>query len=620
MPASHRPSPRRWTALSAAALIGLVCVALLLAGNRASAAPPDIPAGPPAAPPDPARLAPTAQLTPSICPRDVVIVLDRSGSMEYDPVCLGCWQRTATPDANDQPPYFNYYTYPQNGVAYTVNYTNTYVQSACNGDNAYITGAPTQPYSRTYTSGGTTYKYLIMEAELYSENNSVPDTPFRESGKGYWAIQRGDRYYDQVSNFRADPNSTTVTAGGLTPGPSDPALFVAHHPDATFVNPGPILFGMFYTLADAQSGIAPRLTYDIIFPPGWGTATSYVWLKTSSAPDIIGGSGCGTGTSHTGPTNRDCSVNDRHTMYWQVRDETTLTITPIAADTRTNDPSGDASSPSPSGLRNWTWLCLPTTLNPAHAYSLNIWAGSSGYGLDRLIVTDNPSSAGDDTNGNAVGSAVYPASGYNMGTAPVTRSSAHRAACDPCNPIFGNTVGPGTSYPTCTYYNTPMTRTDNLVASPLWKDSEAPIRNAKEAIKAFILRLDPKYDQVGLVTYNADTPQKTELECMRQHPSTCLGGSNPISFTNVLKAVEDVYADGGTYTSWGMKSGLEVLGLNPYGVSGLPPNYGRGGAASKVLIRPTPLLGAGTIAPAATIPTPALPALSLPPLKRTAAP
>jgi hypothetical protein len=507
---------------------------------------------------------------------DIAVVFDRSGSMEFDPVCLDCWERTQTAAAHagDTPPYSGYYTYPQNGVNHTVLFTNTYVQSACNGDNAYITVAPTQPYSRTYS----TYKYLIMEAEMYSENNSVPDTQFRQSGKGYWAIQRGNRYYDQTSNFRADPNSTTVTAGGLTPGSSDPALFVAHHPDATYNNPGMHALGMFYTLADAQSGNAPRLTYDITFPPGWGTGTSYVWLKTSSAPDIISGSGCGTG-SHTGPTNVDCSVNDRYTMYWQIVDSDSATMTAIAADTRTNNPSGDATS----ARRNWTWLRLPTTLNPGHHYKLNIWAGSSGYGLDRLIVTDNSSSSGDDGSG-AVGSTVYPASGFNMGTAAVTRSSAHRSACDPCNPIFGNTVGPGTSYPTCTYFTTPATATNNLVVSPLWKDSEAPVRNAKEAIKAFILRLDPKYDQVGLATYNDSAPQKTELECMRQHPSTCLGGSNPISFTNVLRDVETVYADGGTYTSWGMKSGLEVLGLNPYGVTGLPPNYGRGGAASKVMI------------------------------------
>jgi hypothetical protein len=111
------------------------------------------------------------------------------------------------------------------------------------------------------------------------------------------------------------------------------------------------------------------------------------------------------------------------------------------------------------------------------------------------------------------------------------------------------------------------------------------MRSAKEAIKAFVQRLDPKYDQVGLVTYDDATPQKTELECLRHYPATCVGGgSNPISFTNVLKALEDVDAAGGTYTSWGMKSGLEVLGLNPYNVSPAPTNYGRGSAASKVMI------------------------------------
>jgi hypothetical protein len=549
MPHYRLATSRRWTALTIAALLGLACLALLLAVGRASAAPPDVPVRPPAALPGPARLAPTAQVTLSICPRDVVVVLDRSGSMEYDPVCLGCWDRTATPNANDTPPYSTYYTYPQNGVYYPVPYTHTNIQSACYGENAYNTTPPTQPYWRTYS----TYKYMIMEAEMYSDNNSVPDAAFREAGKGYWVMQRGQRNYPY--EFKADANSTSVISDGR-------ALYMAHHPDTTYNLPGWHPLGRFYTAADAADDTAPRLTYDITFPAGWGTGTSYLWVKTSSAYIV------GTNSQY------DLTHNEnRSTFYWQIEDTTDATATAIITNTRTNEPS--------SGSRNWTWLRLGS-LNPAHSYRFNMWAGSSGIALDRLIVTTNPSIVGDDTSG-AVGSAVYPASGYNMGKAEVTAGSAHRAACDPCNPMYGNTVGPGTSYPTCTFYTTPATTANTLLNSAIWQDSEAPLRSGKEAIKGLVQRLDPRYDQVGLVTYNDSTFIKVNMECLIQHPSTCTAGSNPVSFTTILRAAEDPDAQGGTYTSSGMKAGLEVLGLDPYNAGLASPN-GRGAAAKKIMI------------------------------------
>src|SRR5512136_2974160 len=97
MPSPHRLSPHRWAALSAAALLGLACVALLLAGGRASAAPPDDRTKPlPLLPgPAPALLAPTAQLTPTTCPLDVAFVFDSSGSQEWDTICYDCWHETS---------------------------------------------------------------------------------------------------------------------------------------------------------------------------------------------------------------------------------------------------------------------------------------------------------------------------------------------------------------------------------------------------------------------------------------------------------------------------------------------------------------------------------------------
>jgi hypothetical protein len=556
MPHYRLATPRRWAALTIATLLGLTCAALLLAGGRASAAPPDVPAPPPAALPGPAHLAPSAQLTPTICPRDVVVVLDRSGSMEYDPVCLGCWNRTATPNANDTPPYSTYYTYPSNGLDYTVPYMHTNIRSACYGENAYNTTAPTQPYSRTYGS----YKYMIIEGEMYSDNNSTPVPAFREPGRGYWVMQRGQRNYP--NEFKADSGSTSVVGDGR-------ALYMAHMPDITYNMPGWHPLGQFYTASDAAAGNAPRLTYDITFPAGWGTGTSYLWVKTSTAATV--------GACDQYDLNHNIN---RSTFYWQLADTTDSTATAITTDTRTNTQGG--------GSRNWTWLRLGS-LNPAHTYQFRIWAGSSGIGLDRLIVTNNPSTTGNDTSCSSPGNTIYPASGYNMGTAEVTAGTAHRAACDPCNPMYGEVVGPGTPYPTCTFYTTPVTTTDMLVASPIWRDSEAPLRSVKEAIKDPVRRLDPRYDQVGFVTYNDTAFTKTDLECLGRSAAdgtACYAGASPVySFTRILKAVEDADAQGGTFIASGMKAGLEVLGLNPYSESPSPAGpYGRGAAAKKILV------------------------------------
>jgi hypothetical protein len=129
---SHRLQviPRRWVTLSSAVLIGLACVTLLLWGNQARAAPPAVPpdtlAPPSSQMPDAARLVPTTQISGSTCPLDVVVVFDRSGSMGYDPVCYGCWNRDPGLTEADIP---EYYEYPSNGYFHPI--STTYASEYC---------------------------------------------------------------------------------------------------------------------------------------------------------------------------------------------------------------------------------------------------------------------------------------------------------------------------------------------------------------------------------------------------------------------------------------------------------------------------------------------------------
>jgi hypothetical protein len=332
-------------------------------------------------------------------------------------------------------------------------------------------------------------------------------------------------------------------------------MYVGHHPDITFHSGGTKL-GDFYTLGDAQTGNAPQLSYDFSFHPsaGWGAGAKYVWVRAWASGDI------GTG----GPRD-DNNTPNYDTLYWQIQDLTAGSSTAVTQD---------------NGARSgqWTWVRLGSVSDTSHQYRLNVWAGSSGIGLDRIVITDNPNSTGNGGDGSTLRGAR---------TANATAGSARRAGCDACNPIYGLTIGPGTSYPTCSFFETPISPTNTLDPAkyPMWADEEAPLRSAKEAIKVFIQRLDPKYDQVGLVSFNDTVAKESELECLQRYGrAQCVEGSNPISFTNVLKEVEDLEARNATHIASGMKAGMEILGLNPYNVSPAPVSFGRGGAASKVMI------------------------------------
>jgi len=110
-----------------------------------------------------------------------------------------------------------------------------------------------------------------------------------------------------------------------------------------------------------------------------------------------------------------------------------------------------------------------------------------------------------------------------------------------------------------------------------------------------VQKLDPQFDQVGFVAFNHDTPSRTELACIRRYGRACydpLVQNPPISYTQVLRAIEEQTASGGTDIADAMRSGLGVLGLNVDGLSGWNNNCtgaansacGRGGAAKRVMI------------------------------------
>jgi hypothetical protein len=469
---------------------------------------------------------PDNALAENVSSLDVGVVFDISGSMGYDPVCRGCWYKTNT-DLTDIPPqggtYPYYYDYPKNGDYRTIVST-TVTSNLCTTD---------PPESLFY--GSPSRRYQVIEAELYSRNTSVIDTRFREAGRGYWVLQRNG---SSAARFNNDS--------------SEPGTYVSQHPEMTYY-PENQPYGRFYTLVDAQSGAAPRLEYQFSFKsessPTWGSQAQ-IWIRARRGDQ---------GQDLQGNTNRG-------TIYWALDRGSTPLVWPPQTNTYVENLSG------------WRMVYL-TTINVEYGmvYTLKLYAGSSGYAIDRIFVTSNTS----------VPSTVQT-------SRAATPGSARGQACDICNPIFGETVTPDM----CAGYYPVYTTTNNL-SSPIWADANQPMRTSKEAIKNFVERLDPAFDQVAFIPFTSNnsswTTISSELSCLqasRRQGIDCYDGTNPISYTLVLREIERVEPQSFTCTACGMRLGLQALGFN----TDNDPNFdnscdgsadshcGRGGGANKVLV------------------------------------
>ncbi len=467
---------------------------------------------------------PDNALAENVSSLDVGVVFDVSGSMGYDPVCRGCWYKTNN-DLDDIPPEGGsdpyYYDYPENGNYRTIVST-TLSSNLCTED---------PPQSLVYYNR----RYQVIEAELYSRNTSVLDTRFRETGKGYWVLQRNG---SSAARFNDDS--------------SEPGTYVSQHPERTYY-PGTQPYGRFYTQVDAETGAAPRLEYQFSFKnedPTWGSQAR-IFIR-----------------ARRGDLGQDLQGNtNRGTIYWALDRGATQLVWPPQTNTYVEYRTG------------WQMVELGTidSIQYDQVYTLKLYAGSSGYDIDRIFITNNDSVPWTVQTDRAA-----------------TPGSARGQACDICNPIYGLTVTPDM----CAGYYQVATTTNHL-NSPIWADANQPMRTSKEAIKNFVERLDPAFDQVAFIPFTSNnsgwTTIASELSCLqasRRQGIDCYDGANPISYTHVLRDIEQVEPQSMTCTSCGMRLGLQALGFNTdndpsfdNSCDGSSDSHcGRGGGANKVLI------------------------------------
>lgn len=546
---------------------------------------------------------------------DAVVVLDRSGSMEFDPVCYGCWERKdrldiSDADYNENPGW----EYPTNGVIYPLGYDNGLPPDnfahedrirACTTENFDADQyRPDGGHSNIYnfnvndtvdTSNGD--NNIIIEAEMYSLNPAPVVEGLQEQGKGYWALQRGEGNYSSECTTGQLDGTPPCKPNFESQGTSidDKGAHMAHHPSLTEYDG--TVYGHFYTLNDAQNGNAPWLEYDFKFytNAGWtGGSAAHIWARVHANRSVdYNRSGY---PQYTGP-------GAQNVAYWGLV-EASSANTPIPtgvlpAPANVQQAANVNRDPISSWSNNWHWVYLGSInqIDLDTYYRLYFYAGSTGYSIDRIIITDSNSANSNTSSqdGAALG---------NARTADVTTASAYRSACDFCNPIYaGNITDPATE---CTfhadgaYFDAPDFEMGvkvgvNNALSPIFDEWENPLRASKEAIKNFMLneQIKPKRDQVGFVYYSSGSQVKTQLACKRAAQTQgipCDPDDNGAAFSDVLNTVEYVRAGGSTPTGYGMREGLEVLGLDGNNTIDMDcdgsynSSCSRGGGAQRVMI------------------------------------
>lgn len=536
---------------------------------------------------------------------DVVIVYDKSGSMEYDTLCYGCWDPwgtdvpgTSEGDCDDPDGCLYPLKWSKDGPTATANHCRTgnlydsNYYDPVSGDrftwqDEYYQRNSSNPAERDY--------FIVIEAEEYSSYDTRADyhswqySPYRT----FWVMQRNTHNWDtpgwggcgdcDVGALGRDsrgayishhpwPNENTTSGYGvdcrwadvISPG------FDGNGPYCDSSDPSVMDFGGPFPV--------PRVDYEFTAPSG---GPYYFWIRAQ------GGQG---------------DADDD--IFWGV----TLGTTPLRYPTNQETNFRNGANYDGACWNRWDWERLGSVyLSAGQPHVLSFWGGGAGFDIDRIIITDDSTNYGENNDETDDGNYL-----------PLKNSVANNArrgwACERCDPRFAGMPGglevdmdpePGPTHedwwwlPDCSVGAHPDQRED-----PIYK-GEMPIRDALRAAINFVDRMDFSLDQVGYVRYDSNSSIRNRLECLRRRGPADL--SNPLcdsSWTNPIPGGEpptdpdcgcfdesdnpairnstidnsvtfqlnDTFSSGSTNMAGGMEDGIEVL-------SNTPGNYGRPGAA-----------------------------------------
>ncbi len=540
---------------------------------------------------------------------DVAVVFDMSGSMQFDTICYGCYEPfgDGTTDWDDLS-YGN--DFPNTSFIHPIPTKHLPKTNAGDSNQSNIPGANNSGklcadrdgnVVQYYTvTGGSARRYIIIEAELYSLNTSLLAGPFRQPGRGYWAIQHTNwRTVHRMMNENWDPDSSYQVGANPILSSYSTGSWVSHNPYVSWaIDPNPpdfagVPFGHDYTLDEVRNNPndVPSLEYDFIT----SSQPSFLWDDSSEATHIWARVQAGGNDFSIG--NRDIywAVYEHSDLYGAAGGDPTL-ATPLGSgqiQPARQTPNTEGANYGGADAGRWRWVEL-TGSGPAldledstkTKYVLKIWAGGVGYDIDQIVIGNrNDKSFTTDYNNGVVA------------REQATEGSAFRQACNRCNPIYGLTVNAAD----CVF---PKDNGTSTVPEDGWDLSNPtnnrlfsgyqPIRDAKEAVKRFISKLDPQFDQAGIVSYSTNTPSagRVELRCKRYlSADQCYRGATPISYTDVIDVLEILPPDGSTNMAQGMLRGLEALGINADNRASFDntctdatDHCGRGGSARRVMV------------------------------------
>jgi Flp pilus assembly protein TadG len=265
---------------------------------------------------------------------DIAIVYDRSGSMQEDTRCFGCWSSNGPyPEGNTYPLPFGDHCRASDPLEHDGHY------------------------------------YISIEAEHYSRYPYQADYHFdwTEYPKTWWAMQR-------------DPNENAS-------GTDSRGAFMMVGPNSSSV--------MYYeTLADIQPPseffATPRLDYDFTVP---ANGTYYVWIRAQGGPKNTNADWQYGRESrrrvHVGINGNP--MNTGSTCFWgPYSDGASSTVR------KSYDPPDGFCSTGRQGW-SWSRV-LQSNLTAGDVHTLNIWAAGQGFRLDKIVITDNSRGDLDDDN------------------------------------------------------------------------------------------------------------------------------------------------------------------------------------------------------------------------------
>ncbi len=463
--------------------------------------------------------------------RDIALLLDSSGSMEFDTLCYGCWEK----DADD----YVFQAPCRDGICHPLPW------------DGPANGTPERCESlEVYQDDG--YDYYFIEAEEYSYTNNAFSRATYGTGYSYWVLQR-----------QPSTTSSRDGRGGHIMHMPFPDMEVAagagvtcRHEDIDSNGDGYVTDTEGFCWSGASLGPfkAPRVDYN--FSPLTDDGY-YIWVRGQASGAFI----------------RSDDLDRR--LFWGI-DQT-------APDDGLPVQLGWGQSGSNCGGRlgcegdfmrggnqytdgatswNWEWRRLndsPYNMVAGTQYNLSFWAGGSHFALDRIVITN------DHNNYDY----LEPLQANSERGVEEWANGRGGYACEPCDDRFAGYPAdhsdrppgfvpsdPVAEFPVCEDGPNPDRRYNYLY------DDEQPMRGAVEAFKTFASdNVYLPYDQVGYVRYSSVASTTSPLQCLRR-----LGAEDctaDVISDTVIAALENTYAGGSTNIAAAILEGIDMLGVGP---------------------------------------------------------